>query len=135
MSYMFDVNAHTLVLQASHNKLRSDLRTLELERAALLQTVTKLRHLVPEDVIAAENINLPTILHPHDIHCCTSPSHHPQTNSVQREGRRISSGSLSDLDHEVANFTSTSPMKRHRNKTKERPVQVSDIYRPASSNY
>lgn len=47
--------------QTNEAKLKSHIRTLEIERAALLNAVTKLRHLIPEDVIAQANLMLPPI--------------------------------------------------------------------------
>ncbi|XP_064607616.1 TBC1 domain family member 1-like isoform X2 [Liolophura sinensis] len=47
--------------QTNEAKFKSHIRTLEIERAALLNAVTKLRHLIPEDVIAQANLMLPPI--------------------------------------------------------------------------
>ena len=47
--------------QNNENKLKSHIQTLELERAALLNTVQKLRELIPDSAISGANINIPSV--------------------------------------------------------------------------
>ena len=130
-------------IQTNQNKLKSHIRTLELERAALLNAVSKLRKLVPPEVLKAADINLPAIQA--DVTIANAPLHNPGlAQRVQREGLHgLSSGD--NLDEEVEGLTTTTAATaRHRNKNdKTRPSPVngasslkdSNKERPASNYY
>lgn len=58
--------------QTQEAKLKSHIRTLELERQALLNAVAKLKQLVPEEAVRSLEINLPTLTPSMPV----SPVHH-----------------------------------------------------------
>lgn len=67
-------------LQTNESKLKSHIKTLELERKALLNAVTKLRSLVPDDEFVKLDISLP----PLSPSLSSSPIHQPHSNNSIR---------------------------------------------------
>ena len=67
-------------LQTNESKLKSHIKTLELERKALLNAVTKLRSLVPDEEFVKLDISLP----PLSPSLSSSPIHHQNSNNSIR---------------------------------------------------
>ena len=75
-------------IQQNENKLKSHIKTLELERAALLNTVARLRLLVPEEVLDAADISIPSLAPDRTI--TNSPIHNPSVEQLlQTEARSL----------------------------------------------
>ncbi|XP_071950636.1 TBC1 domain family member 1-like isoform X2 [Antedon mediterranea] len=83
-------------LQASENKLRSEKRTLELEREALLSTIKKLQSLIPENVLQDAGINF------------SFPSKNMKS-IVTNKNKEKSMNSVDDLEMDLSIVT---PIKR-----------------------
>ncbi|XP_048778738.1 TBC1 domain family member 1-like isoform X3 [Ostrea edulis] len=79
-------------LQTNESKLKSHIKTLELERKALLNAVTKLRSLVPDEEYLKLDISLP----PLSPSLSSSPIHQPNTNnSIRGAIKKVVGKSLS----------------------------------------
>ena len=87
------------------NRLKSHIRTLELERAALLNAITTLRSVVPEHTLQKIDLSIPAISPEFTIN--NSPIHNPIVNRIVEENViKLRSGtSLTELDREVAALT------------------------------
>ena len=95
--------------QATQSKLKSHIRALELERAALLNSVTKLRALIPEDVLNAADINIPS--YPVDVSVTNSPIRVSSvTNLLKLEAN--SSLKQQNLSAEANRLTESKPNSR-----------------------
>ncbi|XP_013417491.1 TBC1 domain family member 1 isoform X2 [Lingula anatina] len=83
-------------LQGSHNRLKSHLKTLELERTALLNTVAKLKALIPPEKISQAGISLPDLMQniPHTLH-----------SGQDGNKNNFEGGTYDDSDTEVAIIT------------------------------
>ena len=94
-------NAHNQSLEiqlqnmmSKESKLKSHIRTLELERAALLNAVTKLRKLLTEDVLDSDDVNVPSFAH--DPTPTGSPLLYPAVDRIlQEEGSLPAAGAIS----------------------------------------
>ena len=94
-------NAHNQSLEiqlqnmmSKERKLKSHIRTLELERAALLNAVTKLRKLLTEDVLDSDDVNVPSFAH--DPTPTGSPLLYPAVDRIrQEEGSLPAAGAIS----------------------------------------
>ncbi|XP_078682785.1 TBC1 domain family member 1-like isoform X5 [Branchiostoma floridae x Branchiostoma belcheri] len=108
-SSIHSLEATVASLQSEQNKLRSSVQTLEIERAALLNTVTKLRRLLPDNCLIEEELNF-SIVNEMRANVGLPPL-----------SKNNSSSSSEDLDTEVANITNKTrtiipnPLMRHRN--------------------
>ncbi|XP_062602104.1 TBC1 domain family member 4-like [Saccostrea cucullata] len=80
-------------LQTNESKLKSHIKTLELERKALLNAVTKLRSLIPDDEYLKLDISLP----PLSPSLSSSPIHQPNStsNSIRGAIKKVVGKSLS----------------------------------------
>ena len=95
-------NAHNQSLEiqlqnttSKENKLKSHVRTLELERAALLNAITKLRRLLTEDVIDMDDITAP-FGGQESAPPTSSPLHYPAVDRIlQEEGSLPTAGAIS----------------------------------------
>ena len=90
LSQLQIVNAHNQSLEiqlqnmaSKEGKLKSHVRTLELERTALLNAVTKLRRLLTEDVIDMDEV--PSPIGGHESTPTTSPLHYPAVDRILLE--------------------------------------------------
>ncbi|XP_078602048.1 TBC1 domain family member 4-like isoform X23 [Branchiostoma floridae x Branchiostoma japonicum] len=107
-SSIHSLEATVASLQSEQNKLRSSVQTLEIERAALLNTVTKLRRLLPDNCLIEEELNF-SIVNEMRANVGLPPL-----------SKNNSSSSSEDLDTEVANITNKTRtiipnQLRHRN--------------------
>ncbi|XP_035681037.1 TBC1 domain family member 1-like isoform X4 [Branchiostoma floridae] len=107
-SSIHSLEATVASLQSEQNKLRSSVQTLEIERAALLNTVTKLRRLLPNNCLIEEELNF-SIVNEMRANVGLPPL-----------SKNNSSSSSEDLDTEVANITNKTRtiipnQLRHRN--------------------
>ena len=97
---------HSLEIQlhnvhSDQNKLKSHIRTLELERAALLNAVSKLRKLIPEELLENSDIAVPPLDANKTI--TNSPIHNPLVNRFMEDlDVKFTSSSLTEFDKEVA---------------------------------
>lgn len=93
------------VISANERQMKSHIRALELERAALLSAVTKLRQLVPPDILAASapDIDIPAAMPTEST--ARSPIHNPLVERFL-EGADVNTtcNSLTELDREVASL-------------------------------
>jgi chromosome segregation ATPase len=140
-------------LQTEQGKLNSHIRTLELERAALLNSVFRLQHLLTDRGFELSELQIPYIQPNRTI--TNSPIHNPLVNPLIsqyiEEGKlRFLDNSLSELDREVAalmdgrhsNAASSSakklsvmlPVKSTSGSNLPLPVQNGHERRPSSSN-
>ncbi len=104
ISHSFELQLHKL--QTNQNKLHSHVRTLELERAALLNAVARLRRLIPEDVFEASDVSIPAFQQQTSVP--GSPIHNPLVSRFLEEmDVQFSSNSLTDVDKEVAALMAT----------------------------
>ncbi|XP_064636063.1 TBC1 domain family member 1-like isoform X2 [Lineus longissimus] len=101
-------------MQANVNKLKSHIRTLEIERAALLQTVSKLRELVPEEKIEDADIDIPKVAPA--VTFTGSPIHNPLVSRVSSDesglepvSTRRRKGVGNSPDREVAHHNKPGP--------------------------
>nr|CAH1267700.1 TBC1D1 [Branchiostoma lanceolatum] len=107
-SSIHSLEATVASLQSEQNKLRSGVQTLEIERAALLNTVTKLRRLLPDNCLIEEELNFSVV-------------NEMRANvGLPPLSKNNSSSSSEDLDTEVANITNKTRtiipnQLRHRN--------------------
>ena len=125
------MEAQAQAFNAELTKLTAHVRTLELERAALLNTVGTLRALIPSEVLESSNIQLPPLNG--EPLSSGSPIHNPMVERIQEAGElKLRSGaSLTELDKEVKAL-----MARKLHKDHLTPItQEIDTGRPSSSNY
>lgn len=115
-----DANSMILSLEAQvgfhteeQGRLKSHIRTLELERAALLSAVSQLRSVIPPDTLHKIDLSLPAISP--DVTVNNSPIHNPIVNRIVEENQiKLRSGtSLTQLDREVAALTKRTQPPRH----------------------
>jgi hypothetical protein len=115
-STQHSLQLNTNNMQSNLNKLKSHIRTLEIERAALLQTVSKLRELVPEEKIEDANIDIPKVAP--IVTFTGSPIHNPivsristdETGLDQLPSRRSRKKGVGDgVDREVARHNKPGP--------------------------
>jgi chromosome segregation ATPase len=144
-SHSSEIQLHTV--HSNQNKLKSHIRTLELERAALLNAVSKLRKLIPEEVLEDSDVNIPSLSADKTI--TNSPIHNPLVNRFLEDlDVKLTSSSLTEFDREVSALM----MAKHRklsdqgqSKSMKVPpqsrsnefltVESARNERPASSNY
>ena len=144
-AHSFEQQLHTV--HGNQNKLKSHIRTLELERAALLNAVSKLRKLIPDEVIDGSNVNIPSLSA--DKMITNSPIHNPLVNRFLEDlDVTFTSSSLTDFDKEVSAFMAAKHRKlsdQGQNKSMKLPPQSSSnefltvdsahAERPASTSY
>ena len=123
-------------LQTAADKMKSHMRTLELERTALLQAVNKLRELVPKD--KQDGLDIPEMKA--HVTLTGSPIHNPVVNRFLDTNTAVTlkSNSLTDLNREVEELMvrrkSTEEMRRRKSGEEDGKLVVSIEHRPRSSN-
>ncbi len=135
---------------SNSSKLKSHISTLEIERAALLNTVAKLRKLVTDDVLQAAGVSIPNIT-PELTHT-NSVLHSPAVHRILEEESGLSpysglggihngcngelrssqfGGSLPECDKEVASLTRS----YHNPAAPHLSVYDPEQERPSSTTY
>eukprot|EP00057_Strongylocentrotus_purpuratus_P002555 XP_003724741.2 PREDICTED: TBC1 domain family member 1 [Strongylocentrotus purpuratus] len=102
--------------QSTENNLRLEIRNLNLERAALLDTIAKLQALVPDNVLS--NASLDLIQPKTDLKCYDSESSLQTIESTAPGGGgdnlSIDNDSIEDIDGEVAAINKVHILKEER---------------------
>ncbi|XP_041459585.1 TBC1 domain family member 1-like isoform X2 [Lytechinus variegatus] len=102
--------------QTTENNLRLEIRNLNLERAALLDTIAKLQALIPENILS--NASLDLIQPKRDYKCYDSESSHQTIESAAGGGDNLSidTDSIEDIDGEVAAINKVLALKEERSR-------------------
>ncbi|XP_071497303.1 TBC1 domain family member 1-like [Diadema antillarum] len=110
--------------QETETNLRSELRTLNLERAALLDTIAKLRDLVPDNILNQSGLDL---VHLTSLttksktdnkahHAEDNPQHHQMIENAAGDNISIDDDSIEDMDNEVASITRMQSLREERSR-------------------
>ena len=133
--HSLEVQLHTV--QNNQDKLKSHIGSLELERTALLNTVSHLRQLVPDDALEEVKVKVPSAVAP-GVTSTNSAIHGAAVRRfVEEEVAKLTGSGLSELDREVASLMQQAKNRGVKVKTQagKLKLEVVDQQRPASSNY